>query len=100
MKNKGHDVSEVLDVTQLGISIKQIAEEDECDVNSTSRAVQVLLHAIDFVLKDELTYQQFYDELDSSILEVIDHALYSMNKFVTNKSKLPQDGAQVFSYRG
>ena len=26
--------------------------------------------------------------------------LYSMNKFVTNKSKLPQDGAQVFPYMG
>ena len=28
-------------------------------------------------------------------LKVIYHPLYSMNKFVTNKSKLPQDGAQV-----
>ena len=26
--------------------------------------------------------------------------LYSMNKFVTNKSKLPQDGARVFPYMG
>ena len=26
------------------------------------------------------------------------HPLYSINKFVTNKSKLPQDGAQVFPY--
>ena len=26
--------------------------------------------------------------------------LYSMNKFVTNKLKLPQDGAQVFPYIG
>ena len=26
--------------------------------------------------------------------------LYSMNKFVTNKSKLPQYGAQVFPYMG
>ena len=26
--------------------------------------------------------------------------LCRMNKFVTNKSKLPQDGAQVFSYMG
>ena len=31
-------------------------------------------------------------------LKVIYHPLYSMNKFVTTKSKLPQDGAQVFSY--
>ena len=30
------------------------------------------------------------------LLKVIFHPLYSMNKFVTNKSKLPQDGAQVF----
>ena len=28
------------------------------------------------------------------------HPLYSMNKFLTNKSKLPQDGAQVLSYTG
>ena len=34
------------------------------------------------------------------ILKVIYHPLYSMNKFVTNKSKLPQDGAQVFPYMG
>ena len=33
-------------------------------------------------------------------LKVIYHPLYSMNNFVTNKSKLPQDGAQVFSYMG
>ena len=33
-------------------------------------------------------------------LKVIYHPLYSMNKFVTNKSKLPQDGAQVFPYMG
>ena len=32
------------------------------------------------------------------VLKVIYHPLYSMNKFVTNKSKLPQDGAQVFPY--
>ena len=31
-------------------------------------------------------------------LKVIYHPLYSMNKFVRNKSKLPQDGAQVFPY--
>ena len=33
-------------------------------------------------------------------LKVIYHPLYSMNKFVTNKSKLPQDGAQVSPYMG
>ena len=33
-------------------------------------------------------------------LKVIYHPLYSMNKLVTNKSKLPQDGAQVFPYMG
>ena len=31
-------------------------------------------------------------------LKVIYHPLYSMNNLVTNKSKLPQDGAQVFPY--
>ena len=33
-------------------------------------------------------------------LKVIYHPLYSMNNFVTNKLKLPQDGAQVFPYIG
>ena len=33
-------------------------------------------------------------------LKVIYHPLYSRNKFVTNKSKLPQDGAKVFPYMG
>ena len=33
-------------------------------------------------------------------LRVIYHPLYSMNKFVTNKSKLTQDGAQVSPYMG
>ena len=33
-------------------------------------------------------------------LKVIYHPLYSMNNFVTNKSKLPQDGAEVFPYMG
>ena len=33
-----------------------------------------------------------------SISKVPYHPLYSMNKFVTNKSKLPKDGAQVFPY--
>ena len=32
--------------------------------------------------------------------KVIYHPLYSMNKLVINKSKLPQDGAQVFPYVG
>ena len=36
----------------------------------------------------------------SGELKVIYHPLYSMNNFVTNKSKLPQDGAQVFPYMG
>ena len=32
------------------------------------------------------------------LLKMIYHPLYSMNNFVTNKSKLPQDGTQVFPY--
>ena len=39
-------------------------------------------------------------EIGFFILKVIYHPLYSMNKFVTNKSKLPQDGAQLFPYMG
>ena len=31
---------------------------------------------------------------------MIYHPVYSMNKLVTNKSKLPQDGAQLFPYMG
>ena len=38
--------------------------------------------------------------INIKLLKVINHPLYSMNKFVTNKSKLPQDGAQVFPYMG
>ena len=34
----------------------------------------------------------------SNNLKVIYQPLYSMNKFVTNKSKLPQNEAQVFPY--
>ena len=33
-------------------------------------------------------------------LKVIYHPLYSMNKFVTNKSNLLQYGAQLFLYMG
>ena len=33
-------------------------------------------------------------------LTVIYQSLYSMNNCVANKSKLPQDGAQVFPYIG
>ena len=36
----------------------------------------------------------------TALLKVIHHPLYSIIKFVTNKSKLPQDGAQVFPYMG
>ena len=36
----------------------------------------------------------------TAVLKVIYHPLYSMNKFVTNKSKVTQDGAQVFPYMG
>ena len=39
-------------------------------------------------------------ESDLDLLKVIYHPLHSMNYFVTNKSKLPQDGAQVFPYMG
>ena len=42
-----------------------------------------------------------YTERDQACiyhLKVIYHPLYSLNNFVTNKSKLPQDGAQVFPY--
>ena len=41
-----------------------------------------------------------FDNCVSGDLKVIYHPLYSMNNFVTHKSKLPQEGAQVFSYMG
>ena len=34
------------------------------------------------------------------MLKVIYHPLYSMAKFVANKSKLPQDGAQLSPHMG
>ena len=37
-----------------------------------------------------------HSHFKSNSLEVIYHPLYSMNNFVTRKSKVPQDGAQVF----
>ena len=40
------------------------------------------------------------NNVDTLVLKVIYHFLYSMNNFVTNKSKLLQDGAQVFPYMG
>ena len=36
----------------------------------------------------------------SEYLKLIYHPLYSMNTFATNKSKLSQDGAQMFPYMG
>ena len=49
-----------------------------------------------------MRYLIFMKITDTNInnLKVIYHPLYSMNNFVTNKSKLPQDGAQVFPYMG
>ena len=35
-----------------------------------------------------------------TVLKVIYYPLYSMNKFVTNKQKLLQDGAQMFPHMG
>ena len=43
-------------------------------------------------------YQAF--EMNYCRLKVAYHPLYSMNTFVTNKSKTPQDGAHVFPYMG
>ena len=43
------------------------------------------------------TGRLYCDERDIVHLKVIYHPLYSMNNFVTNKSKLPQE---VFSYMG
>ena len=45
----------------------------------------------------DIVYKPGFIAID---LKVIYHPLYSMINFVTNKSKLPQDGAQVFPYMG
>ena len=60
-----------------------------------------LIHIIP-VFKLYKSFKSLYHHtsLQEYILKVIYHPLYSMNNFVTNKSKLPQDGAQVFSYMG
>ena len=39
-----------------------------------------------------------HNDLAAIRLKVIYHPLYGMNNFVRNKSKLPQDGTQVFPY--
>ena len=45
-------------------------------------------------------YHDLMKHNDPAALKVTYHPLYSMNKFVTNKSKLLQDGARVFPYMG
>ena len=47
-----------------------------------------------------MVYAKYFSVLGIIHLKVIYHPLYSMNNFMTNKSKLPQDGAQVFPYMG
>ena len=47
----------------------------------------------------KITLENIYDSR-INLLKVIYHPLYSMNNFVTNQSKLSQDGAQVFPYMG
>ena len=54
-----------------------------------------LLNDIKFDLSKSVALDRYAAE---KILNVIYHPLYSMNNFVTNKSMLPQDGAQVFPY--
>ena len=53
-----------------------------------------------FFLPLELITLQHFSPKKIRNLKVIYHPLYSMKNFVTNKSKLPQDGAQVFPYMG
>ena len=52
------------------------------------------------VIYDSVEYPSYWSTAIINVLNVIYHPLYSMNIFVTNKSKLPQDGAQVFLYMG
>ena len=45
------------------------------------------------ILKPKITIST-----QSSVLNVIYHPVYSMNNFVTSKSMLPEDGAQLIPY--
>ena len=60
---------------------------------SSKASHEFLLDVVVNTLRPALGYSE-------TILKVIYHPLYSVNKFVTNKSKLPQDGAHVFPYMG
>ena len=57
--------------------------------------INVLVSSFLFIRIPMLLINGHYD-----ILKVIYHHLYSMNNFVTNKSKLTQDGAQLLPYMG
>ena len=50
----------------------------------------------DFIIIQSIFNVAFKYHMSYFTLKVIYHPLYSMNIFVTIKSKLPQDGAQVF----
>ena len=68
-----------------------------CCIGHTLRCEATIY--LNFVfIKKKITTSQYHKS--HNVLKVIHHPLYSMNKFVTNKSKLPQDGAQVFPYMG
>ena len=60
---------------------------------------KVINEVIDKVI-NKVTHNVTYKVMRKGCLKVIYYPLYSMNNFVTNKSKLPQDGAQVFPYMG
>ena len=65
------------------------------------KIVRCIVLLIQHNIVSHVMYKAYWlENRDFMILKVIYHLLYSMNNFVTNKSKLPQDGAQVFPYMG
>ena len=71
-----------------------------------AKVTVIIYNIIQIYLNKNTNFCGLNDELmevcwsEDCILKVIYHLLYSINNFVTNKSKLPQDGAQVFPYMG
>ena len=78
----------------------QSARETQMWHNVGPTFATVAQHCVTFVSR-AISEDKIDVGLESKgILKVTYHLLYSMNTFVTNKSKLPEDGAQVFTHMG
>ena len=75
MKDKGYDLNELLDLADLEAAIKKVAEDaatqiDVSGVNFTDPDISDLLISVDSILEKELTFQEFYDELNKPVTTV------------------------------